>query len=73
MRIDTERAELLQVLAELSELYPEWRLGQTLANLATSAGRMEAGGVWDLEDGEALIAARRLLANSRQQKIASRA
>jgi hypothetical protein len=67
MRINPERAELLKVLFELSELYPEWRLGQTLANLAMSAGRMDAGGVWDLEDKEALVAARRLLDRHRQQ------
>ena len=56
------RAELLESLAELGRLRPEWRLGQTLANLATTAGRLEAGGVWDLEDEEALAAARTLLA-----------
>jgi hypothetical protein len=67
MRINPERAELLPVLSELSELYPEWRLGQTLANLAMSAGRINAGGVWDLEDSEAIAAARRLLERHRQQ------
>jgi hypothetical protein len=67
MRINPERAALLQVLSELSELYPEWRLGQTLANLAMSAGRTNAGGVWDLEDSEAIAAARRLLERHRQQ------
>ena len=56
------RTELLEVLAELSHVRPEWRLGQTLANLATTAGRTGAGGVWDLEDDEALVAARDLLA-----------
>lgn len=32
-----------------------------LANLATTAGRLNPGGVWDLEDDEALSAARELL------------
>lgn len=59
---ETTRAELLAALAELSQLRPEWRLGQTLANLATVAGRLDAGGVWDIEDHEALDAARRLIA-----------
>jgi hypothetical protein len=36
-------------------------MGQTLANLATTAGRLDAGGVWELEDDEALAAARRLI------------
>jgi hypothetical protein len=55
------RAELLAALSELSQLRPDWRLGQTLANLATTAGRMDAGGVWELEDREALAAARTLI------------
>jgi hypothetical protein len=55
------RMELLTALAELGKLRPEWRLGQTLANLATTAGRLNAGGVWDLEDEEALAAARELI------------
>lgn len=56
------RAELLAALAELGRLRPEWRLGQMLANVAMTAGRLEAGAVWDLEDEEALSAARELLA-----------
>lgn len=53
--------ELLAALSELGRMRPEWRLGQTLANLATTAGRFDPGGVWDLEDEEALAAARTLL------------
>ncbi|MBI1832232.1 MAG: hypothetical protein HYR84_12375 [Planctomycetes bacterium] len=55
------RRELLAVLAELSRIRPEWRLGQTLANLAMTAGHVDAGAVWDLEDEEALAAAKSLL------------
>jgi hypothetical protein len=55
------RLELLAALFQLSLLRPEWRLGQTLANLATTAGRVEASGVWDLEDEEALAAATTLI------------
>jgi hypothetical protein len=58
---DTTRDELLEALAELGQARPEWRLGQMLANLATTAGRLDEGGVWDLEDEEALAAARKLL------------
>ena len=54
-------SELLKVLAELSETFPDWRLGQTIANLATAAGQMDESGVWDLEDAEALASARRLI------------
>lgn len=44
------RADLLGALAELSRVRPEWRLEQTLANLAMTAGRVDAGGVRELED-----------------------
>jgi hypothetical protein len=59
--METIRSELLSTLADLSRVYPNWRLGQTLANLATTAGRLDAGGVWDLEDEEALAAAKTLI------------
>jgi hypothetical protein len=55
------RLELLAALSQLSQIRPEWRLGQTLANLAMTAGRLDAGGVWDLEDEEALAAAKTLI------------
>src|SRR2546423_575633 len=59
--VEQSRRDLLAALAELSRIRPEWRLGQTLANLAMTAGRLDAGGVWDLEDEEALAAARTLI------------
>ncbi len=55
------RPELLAALAELRRTRPEWRLGQLVANLAVTAGRLDSGGVWDLEDGEALAAAKTLI------------
>lgn len=61
MTAEETRAELLEMLAELGRAHPNWRLGQTLSNLAMAAGRLDAGGVWDLEDEEAMEAARRLL------------
>jgi hypothetical protein len=61
MTTEETRAELLEALAELGRVHPNWRLGQTVANLAMAAGRLDAGGVWDLEDDEALAAARLLL------------
>jgi len=63
------REDLLKALAEVGKLHPEWRLGQMLANLAMAAGRTDAGAVWDLEDGEALAAAQRLLERHRQQVV----
>lgn len=59
--MEQTRPELLAALAQLSRIRPEWRLGQMVANLAMTAGRLDAGGVWDLEDDEALSAARTLI------------
>jgi hypothetical protein len=65
------RSELLGALTQLSRLRPEWRLGQTMANLAMSAGHLESSGVWDLEDREALEAAKTLIDQySGQQEVA---
>ena len=61
MTTEDTRAELLAALAELGRAHPNWRLGQAMSNLAMAAGRLDAGGVWDLEEDEALAAARRLL------------
>ena len=55
------REALLAALVDLGRMRPEWRLGQMVANLAMTAGRLDAGGVWDLEDEEALAAVRELL------------
>ena len=66
MTTEETRAELLEALGELGRAHPNWRLGQALSNLAMAAGRLDAGGVWDLEDEEALAAARRLMGSHLQ-------
>ena len=53
--------ELLVALSQLSRIRPQWRFGQIVANVAMTAGRLDAGGVWDLEDEEALTAAKTLI------------
>mgnify|MGYP001240525004 CR=1 FL=1 len=69
MTSEMTRAELLNAIAKLGTLFPDWRLGQTLANLAMAAGRSESGAIWELEDCEALLAAQRLIEhNSQKQK-----
>lgn len=65
---ESTRDQLLAALSHLGRLRPEWRLGQTLANLATAAGRLDAGSVWDLEDAEALAAARTLIGQHDQAR-----
>jgi hypothetical protein len=47
-------AELLVNLAELCQKYPQWRLGQLVANVAGWADQE----VWDVEDEQLLEAAR---------------
>jgi hypothetical protein len=54
------RKELLTLLAELSDSDAELRFGQLIANLATLALGTKPEAVWDAEDEELLVAARRL-------------
>jgi hypothetical protein len=49
-----DRVELLATIAELCERYPDWRLGQLVANAAGWADQ----DIWDIEDEELLEAAR---------------
>jgi hypothetical protein len=63
MTSEETHADLLAALVKLVRAHPSWRLGRTLSNLAMAAGRLDAGGVWDLEDEEALASVRRLLRN----------
>jgi hypothetical protein len=55
------RQEVLQVLAEISELAPEVRLGQLMANLSYLARGLSNESIWDMEDDELLAAARKHL------------
>lgn len=57
----TTREELLACLSELSEVAPDLRLGQLVANLATLAQGAKVEAIWDAEDEELLVATRRLL------------
>jgi hypothetical protein len=56
--IDPVRQEVLQVLTELSEIVPEVRLGQLMANLSYLARGLSNEAIWDMEDEELLVAAR---------------
>ncbi len=57
----TTREELLRLLADLSEQAPDMRLGQLVANLATLAQGAKVEAIWDAEDDELVVAARRLV------------
>jgi hypothetical protein len=61
---------LLEAIARLRQLFPEWRLGQLVANLTTAAGCQEAEAIWDVEDEVLLAAARRLITrNADRQSV----
>jgi hypothetical protein len=51
-----ERQELLRALDHLSAVFPQWRFGQMMANLAVTAGDATTKSIWEVEDGELLAA-----------------
>jgi hypothetical protein len=61
--IITKNDELVSALSDLRAIFPEWRLGQLIANLALAAGK--DGAIWDVQDEELLAAARRLIERNR--------
>jgi hypothetical protein len=56
--IDPTRREILELLAELSEIAPEIRLGQLITNLSYLARGLSNEAIWDMEDEQLLQAAR---------------
>lgn len=64
------RLELLEALSELSEQFPEVRLGQLVSNLATFAKGPQIEAIWDVEDKDLLEAAKQQLAVSRSRDSA---
>jgi hypothetical protein len=57
--------ELIESISALRSLFPDWRMGQLVANLVTAAGRTDAGDIWEIEDEKLLLAARRLIERNR--------
>ncbi len=66
--IPADRHELLRLIEEMSEGYPEFRLGQLIANLAFWARGDQEGAVWNVEDQELMAAAREHIRNSERRK-----
>lgn len=67
MNLTTSDA-LLQAVAQLRQLFPEWRLGQLVANLTTAAGCQEVESIWDVEDDRLLAAAQRLITRNKDRQ-----
>lgn len=57
--------ELVEAIAELRQLFPDWRMGQLVANLALAAGATEGEAIWEVADEQLLIAAHRLIDRNR--------
>ena len=64
----SKREELLQVLGELSSVFPDWRFGQLVANVAGATPRgADVEAIWECDDDELLAAAHRLLQRNRER------
>ncbi len=66
--IDAVRHEILSVLAELSAVAPEVRLGQLVANLTYLAKGLSNESIWVMEDDGLLEAARQRLEEWRARR-----
>jgi hypothetical protein len=60
--------ELVEAMGELRDLFPDWRMGQPVANLVTAAGGTDTAAIWDVEDEQLLAAARRLIERNRGRR-----
>jgi hypothetical protein len=61
--ISPERREILRHLEPLSELSPDMRFGQLMANLSYLAVAPTVEAIWDMEDEQLAVAIRRLIQN----------
>ena len=65
--IEPTRQEILERLARLSELAPDMRFGQLIANLAFMAAGPWDQTLWDLEDNQLLDSVRQMEADLSQR------
>jgi hypothetical protein len=65
--IEPTRREILARLARLSELAPDMRFGQLIANLAFMAAGPWDQTLWDLEDNQLLHSVRQMEADLSQR------
>jgi hypothetical protein len=67
--IDPTRREILRALERLSELTPDVRFGQLIANLSYLAIGPTNEAIWDMEDEQLLDAIRRHTAELSQRNV----
>ena len=71
----TVRQRVLHLLAQMSERYPEWRLGQLVANIALWARQPTEPhdtGIWNVEDEEMLATLERHLQQGKEKEVTRR-
>lgn len=61
--IALQRQEILELLRRLSELAPDVRFGQLIANLSYRAVAPTAEAIWDMEDEQLLVTLRDQIAD----------
>ena len=66
-----ERHQVLEILGELSVLYPDMRMGQWLLMFAELARGSGPEAIYDVEDEELLPVMRRFLANRKAEAPAA--
>jgi hypothetical protein len=66
--IEPTRQEILTRLARLSELAPDMRFGQLIANLTYMAAGPWDKALWDLEDDQLIEAIRQMESDLAQRK-----
>jgi HEAT repeat protein len=62
----TERREVLAILAELSTMHPEMRMGQWMTAFASMARGSTVESIYDVEDEELVPVMRRFLENRKR-------
>ncbi|MBY0514235.1 MAG: hypothetical protein K2P78_10035 [Gemmataceae bacterium] len=67
----TERRQILDLLAELSTMYPEMRMGQWITMFASLARGSKPESIYDVEDEELIPVMRDFLARRRADEAAA--
>jgi hypothetical protein len=65
-----ERRQVLELLGEASEIFPEMRMGQWLTMFAASARDATVEAIYDVEDEELIPAIRSFLERHRADAVA---
>ena len=65
--LNGERQEVLDVLGQLMQEHPNWRIGQLVANVAFLARQSESA-AWDVEDAEFVQTAKQHLQRAAERR-----